>query len=200
MKIICALLVCLLSVLFITTSSNAFEFSADSVFTMEGRKMHGKMFAKTDKFRMEMKSPQPMIMITRADKKLVWSIMPSERMYMEMKFNPEQAPKTKIRGEVDRKLVGKETIDGHPTEKYLITYKSGERTHTVYQWWATDLKFPIKTADPENKWVQEYKNIKLGSQPDSLFELPSGYSKFDMPAMPGGMPGGGMPRGGMNFR
>ena len=113
--------------------------------------------------------------------------MPSEKMYMEMPFDPQRAPKTEIRGEIERKHVGSEKIDGHPTEKYLITYKEGAKIEKIYQWWATDINFPIKSADINNKWVQEYKNIKMETQPDKLFEVPAGYSKMQMPMMPKGM-------------
>jgi hypothetical protein len=30
----------------------------------------------------------------------------------------------------------------------------------------------------------EYHNIKMGGQTDSLFEVPKGYKKMAMPAMP----------------
>jgi hypothetical protein len=30
----------------------------------------------------------------------------------------------------------------------------------------------------------EYRNIKLGPLPDSLFELPAGYEKMAMPVIP----------------
>lgn len=173
-----------------TGSSLAFEFSADTVFTSHGQTMKGRMYGKEDRYRMEVKQPQHIISITRMDKKVVWNIMPSEKMYMEMPYSEEQAPKTEIKGEVERKLLGKEKIDGHPADKYLITYKVGNSTQQVYQWWATDLDFPVKTADIQNRWVQEYRNIRLEKQPDSLFEIPPGYSKFQMPRLPGGMPEG----------
>ncbi len=171
----------------ITVSSYALEYSADTIFTANGQKTYGKMYAKVDRFRMEIIKPQSMITITRMDKKIVWSIIPSEKMYIEMSFDPKTAPKTKISGEIDRKLVGSEKIDGHPTKKYLITYKEGGWTEKIYQWWATDINFPIKSADLNNKWVQEYKNVKIGHQPNKLFEIPAGYSKMQMPMMPGGM-------------
>ena len=183
-KIVSAILA-ICSILMFAGLSLAFEFSADMVMTAESHKMAGKMFSKGERFRMEMNAQgQHMITITRTDKKVVWNIMPEQKMYMEMPFNPKDAPKTEIKGEVDRKLVGSETIDGHPTQKYLITYKEGANTEKVYQWLATDINFPVKTADLNNKWVQEFKNVKIGSQADSLFEVPAGYMKMQMPSMP----------------
>jgi len=176
----------LVSVLCINASSYALEYSADAVITSSGQKMHGKMYASEDRFRMEMTSPQKMITISRMDKNVIWNIMPSQKMYIEMPFDPNTAPKTDIKGEIDRKLLDTETIDGHPTEKYLVTFKNGGQTQKIHQWLATDINFPIKTAAPDNKWVQEYKNIKVGPQPDKLFEVPEGYTKMEMPTMPGG--------------
>ena len=51
---------------------------------------------------------------------------------------------------------------------------------------------PVKTAAVDGSWSQELKNIKMGSQSDSLFELPAGYQKMQMPQLPmmQGMPGG----------
>lgn len=92
------------------------------------------MFAKGDHSRMEMTAEgQRMITITRVDMKVVWNLMPEEKIYMEMPLNPKEPPKTEIKGETDRKLVGSETIDGHPTKKYIITYKEGKATENVYQ-------------------------------------------------------------------
>ncbi len=178
----------LVSVLCIAVSSYALEFSADTVLTAGGQKMYGKMNAKKDRFRMEITNPQHMITISRMDKNVVWNIMPSEKMYIEMPFNPSTAPKTdvNIEGEIDREHLGSEIIDGHPTKKYLITFKTGNQTQKIHQWLATDINFPIKTADPNKEWIQEYKNVKIGVQPDKLFEVPEGYSKMQMPTMPGG--------------
>src|SRR4030042_2997262 len=180
----------LLFIFLLSGTALAFEFSAYTRLTDEGvRETKGKIYFKPDKYRMDMKVHEEMIMITRVDKKVIWNIMPAQKMYMEMPFNLKNKPKVeeKFEGEIDRKLVGNETIDGHPTKKYLITYKTGDEKLQVYQWFATDINFPVKTSAIDGSWSQEYKNIKIGSQSDSLFEVPAGYKKIQMP-------------GGMNFK
>jgi hypothetical protein len=162
----------------------ATEFSADTVMThREGMKMTGKMYFKADKFRMDMKSPQAMTTITRVDKNLMWNIMHDQKMYMEMPMDLRNKPmvEEQFDGEIERTEVGSETIDGHPTKKYLITVKTDDTVQKVYQWWATDIHFPVKTAAFDGSWTQEFKNVSLEKQPDSLFEVPSGYRKFQMP-------------------
>lgn len=177
----------LLSFVFLfSVNASALEFSADTITTYEGVKTTGKIYYKADKFRMDVKMPEEMITITRIDKKVLWNIMPKEKMYMEMPFTLENKPmvEEKIDGEIERKHVGDEKMNGHPTKKYLITYKSGNIKEQMYQWWATDINFPVKTSALDGSWAQEYRNIKIGPQPDSLFEIPSGYNKLQMP---GGM-------------
>ena len=184
-------LVGILFVLFLlSATASAFEFSADTISTHKGGyETKGKIYSKTGKFRMEMNSPQEMIMITRLDKKVGWNIMPRQKTYMELPFNPRNKPQVeeKFEGEMERKLVGNETIDGHPTKKYLVTYKVENEKHQVYQWLATDINFPVKTSAVDGSWSQEFRNVKMGGQPDSLFEVPAGYTKIQMP-------------GGMNFK
>ncbi len=179
----------LLFVLLLSGSALASEFSADfAIMTRDHGKTSGKMYAKQNKFRMDFRNQEEVSAINRADKKIIWNVMHKEKMYIETPYNQENKPRVeeKFEGEIERKLVGKETIDGHPTEKYLITYITNETKQQVYQWLATDISFPIKTAAVDGSWVQEYKNIKIGSQPDSLFEVPAGYQKFQF-QMPGGM-------------
>jgi len=177
----------LLFFLLFSGMASALEFSADTITTHKGTVgTTGKIYYKADRFRMDMKAPNEITMITRMDKKVIWNIMPKEKMYMELPFDLKNKPlvEEKLEGEIERKHVGNETIDGHPTKKYLITYKHGNKKEQVYQWLATDINFPVKNAAIDGSWVQEFKNIKMGSQPNSLFELPAGYKKFQMP---GGM-------------
>jgi outer membrane lipoprotein-sorting protein len=176
--------VILLFFLLLAGTAAAVDFSADVIMTTKDMKSTGTIYFEPNKFRMDMHSPQKMSTITRLDKKVMWSIMPEQRMYMQMPLNLENSPavEEKMNGEIDRKLVGSENVNGHPTKKYLVTYRSGDRKEQVYQWVATDINFPVRTAAVDGSWSQDYKNIKIGSQPGSLFEVPAGYKKFAMPA------------------
>ena len=49
-----------------------------------------------------------------------------------------------------------------------------------------DAVLHAKTAAVDGSFTQEYKNIKIGGQPDSLFEVPAGYKKMTMPGVPPG--------------
>jgi len=171
----------------------AIELSADMITTGKGKQMHtSKMYLKGEKYRMEMPG-QHQYAIVRQDKNVMWIVMPDKKSFMEMPFDPKQKPRIEERqaGEVSRKLIGSENIDGHPTQKYEVTIREGTKTEKLYQWMATDIHFPIKAAAIDGSWSVEYKDIKT-SVPDTLFEVPTGYQKMSLPTMPG--MGGAMKR------
>lgn len=80
--------------------------------------------------------------------------------------------------------VGNDTVNGRNTVKYEGTNSKGE-TGTV--WLDPKLRFPVKWLG-KNGDGGELRNIQEGSQPSSLFEIPAGYKKFEMPNMGGMMP------------
>lgn len=176
----------LIALLFCGTAL-ALEFSADMVSKGKGAQgMTAKVYMKNNKFRWESKQ-QETYTISRQDLMKTWVVMPKQRSYMEMSYDPskDQSPQEKVKGEVSRKLLGTETIDGHPAKKYEVTVQSGKRQTKSYQWLATDLNnFPIKQAAVDGSWGMEYRNIRMGGQPDSLFEEPKGFKKMAMPGMP----------------
>ena len=183
-KIITAFLFVTFSLIFLHRAY-ALEFSADQITKHNGEVITSKIHMKDKKFRIELKE-QPGYTIMRQDKNVVWIVMPEEKSYMEMSFDPTQKPRVdeKFTGEISRKLIGSENINGHTSNKYEVTYKEKNKVVKVYQWIAKDINFPIKTAAVDGSWSSEFKNIKIGKQPDNLFEVPSGYQKMSMPMMP----------------
>jgi outer membrane lipoprotein-sorting protein len=164
----------------------AIELSADTITTGKGKQTHtSKMYLKGEKYRMEMPG-QHQYIILRQDKNVMWIVMPDNKSFMEMPFDPKQKPRIeeKQTGEVSRKLIDSENIDGHPTQKYEVTVREATKIEKFYQWMATDIHFPIKIAAIDGSWSVDYKNIKT-SVSDMLFEVPAGYQKRSLPTMPG---------------
>ncbi|HRT26579.1 MAG TPA: hypothetical protein P5551_06280 [Syntrophales bacterium] len=176
----------------IASVSAAENFSADVIHRGKGYTGQSKVYVQGNKIRLEPKG-QSQYSIVRSDLNKTWVVMPDQKMYMESKYDPSQVPVQKrVRGEMSRKLVGSETIDGHPAQKYEVTYRDGGKVMKSYQWVATDINFPVKTAATDGSWSMEYRNIRMGTQPESLFEIPKGYTTMTVPAYPGGMmPGKG---------
>lgn len=186
--------------LWFACSVSALEFSSDMVMTSQGQTQTSKIWSKDKKVRME-SGAQPGYTIMRMDKNVMWMVMPDQKSFMEMKYDPSKQPRTdeKVQGEVSRKLIGTETVNGHPARKYEVAYTDAgrpDKTERMYQWIASDINFPVRVAAIDGSWVVDYKNIKIGAQADSLFEVPSDYQKVAMPgfgsmAGPGSGPGPG---------
>ncbi len=161
--------------------AEAIELSADMV-TREGeQKQTGKLYVKGNKYRIETKSGSEYAII-RHDKNKSWIVMPEQKAYIEMPFDPKKKPVIEEKQILDgnRKLLGDETINGHATKKYEVTAAGGAPGESVYQWVATDINFPVKTMAVNGSWSVEYSNIRM-SAPDSLFEIPEAYEKIPMP-------------------
>jgi hypothetical protein len=75
--------------------------------------------------------------------------------------------------------VGSETVNGRSTVKYETANASGEVSHF---WLDPKLRFPVKWEGKNN--AGELRNIQEGAQPASLFEIPAGFTKMEIP---GGM-------------
>jgi hypothetical protein len=164
------------------------EFSADNITKAGGMTHSSKFYFGKDKWRMDSEAlGVKSITIARLDKNVVWILMPQTKMYMEQELKDEElvGKVNKLPGEVERKKVGTEKIDGVLCDKYKIVYKpeGAAGKAVVYQWISKD-NIPVKAAAPDGSWSSVYKNIKIGKQPASLFELPAGYNKFKMPKIP----------------
>lgn len=167
-------------IFFLTTIVLAEEFSADIINRTKERSFEGKVFVSGEKMRTE--TPES-ITITRLDKKLIWVLMPGQKMYMEQSFgsyavmvNPQE-----ISGEVERELIGQEVVGDRMASKYKIVYAQGDKKETMFQWIASGISMPVKTVAGDGSWITEYRNIKIEKQPDWLFEVPLGYKKFSPP-------------------
>ncbi|OGC11306.1 hypothetical protein A3K48_02160 [candidate division WOR-1 bacterium RIFOXYA12_FULL_52_29] len=171
----------------LSMAAAAMEFSADVVTKMKKQTMMSKMYMSGEKWRTETKAGKgEQIAIVRADKKVVWILMPDQKMYMEQKLTPDKTMGMveKTPGEVSRKKIGREKINGIDCDKYLITYKGEDGESKMYQWLSGD-KWPVKSAALDGSWSTEMKNIKKGGVSGKLFDIPAGYKKMPMPGMSG---------------
>lgn len=184
-------LLLLLSLFFLADFALASDFSADMISNTREGTIEGKVYFTKGKMRMEAAGVST---ITRLDKNTVWMLMPNDNKYMELPLQPSNIVigRDKVTGEIERQLLGRETIDGKITDKYRIVYELGNRRQAILTWVIADLDIPIKTVAEDGSWSVEYSNIMAGTQPASLFEIPSGYQKVDMSSLPaaGNLPDG----------
>lgn len=85
-------------------------------------------------------------------------------------------------GSSEYRMIGTETMNGRKTEKweYVQHQQKDNKTARTLQWYDPELKMPVREEMPGG-YSRELKNIKVGPQPASLFELPQGYTKKEMP-------------------
>ncbi len=114
------------------------------------------------------------------DKKISYTLYPNSRKYMthtptEGSGSPQEKPL------IQKKKVGSEIIDGHPTDKYkvTITYNNGRKEEGFF-WNARDLDDMTIRSEVENKdsrVTTELKSILLKRPAAELFEIPAGYTE-----------------------
>lgn len=189
-KLVVGMIVLLWMVIF-SLPALAVEFSADSVQERFGHISKGKVYIKGNKMRMEgTEAGKKSIMISDLDKGTAYVLMPEDKMYFEMsgilakaKMNRPEADE-ELAKIADKKLVGKERVNGYLCDKYEIIYHD-KSLGKMFQWFSKKLNFPIKMVytSSHGKMITEYKNIKEGGVSNSLFEIPSGYQKMDVPGM-----------------
>ena len=165
------------------------EFSGEMILTdAKGKVTQGKIYVQgTEKSRQETSAGDEVsVTILRLDKKVSWTLLPDQQ-YMEVNlpFDPNQ-PNLDL--EYEMKTLGSETVNGYPCQIIQYTYKD-RKYGVLVQWFSEELGFAVKTQTKDGKGkvtsTVEYRNIVEGKQPDELFEIPSGYSKFSIiPKLP----------------
>lgn len=167
------------------------EYSADMVLQSGQVSSTGKIYhALGGKDRMEFNAQgTTAITIVRTDKKLAWMLMPSQNMYMEMSL--EESMKKSGRTNVDDcdmdfSAQGSETVNGVSAAKNRVSGTCPDNTKYEGTMWITKDNIMVKmdsvaTVDGrQTNMTMDLKNLKVGPQDASLFEVPTGYSKFNM--------------------
>lgn len=143
---------------------------------------------------------QQMIAITRHDKKVVWNLMPEDKMYIEMSMGQSAAKKEEKTDlstyKIEQTPMGQETLNGIVMNKgkMIMTGKDGSKMGGFM--WTTKEGIIAKMdalsveKGKKDRFKLEKSNLKIGKQPADLFEIPKGYEKMDMGAM-GAMEGMG---------
>ena len=168
------------------------EYSADRVMETEAGTFEGKVYAAKDKERSETSMRgMTSVMILRRDKQLGYMLMPTQKMYQQMDFaKAQQQGGAQPPDQMEITEVGSDTIEGQPTTKYKLIMKDGSAGG--FMWFTKDgimmkMDTVVKNGRDKSRMTITLKNLKIGSQDASLFEVPSGYSA--MPSFGGGFGG-----------
>jgi hypothetical protein len=176
------------------------EFSSDLVTTTidDARPpMSGRVFVSKARIRVDTNSDGTGIgQIVNLEKKESWWIfyniktaedhsattaefdsfpgVPKPSFYSTKPFDPEHACRTVSTVTTCDKL-GIETVNGRECQKMVIKDTYGAIETTWLMWVDLALDYPIKVQS--NGTIVELKNIKLGRQPDSVFEIPADFKR-----------------------
>jgi len=174
-----------LALLLLPSAAWAAEFSARMLVKDGDKVMPGKLYVQGGLLRQEFNDERGQtITVVRPDKKVVWVILPQERTYMELPL------KARLPGQfiqmppdvVQKRPLGKETINGYETEKYQVSVRSGEGLEFQTIWVSPKLGMPLKLVVERRRFSVEYRDIREGKQAERWFALPAGYQKLASPA------------------
>ena len=176
----------------IQADSSTAQYSAVQHMSTERGDVDAKVFVVPGMKRMEMHDS---IQIIRFDKGVMWVLMPKQRMYMENPI-PASGGSSNLKY-LEKSKLGQETVNGISTTKYKTVAQDPQGNRLEGISWLTDDGILVKNdmqlvAEGRKMKVKtEISDLEVGKQDPALFEVPSGFNKFAMPAgMPGGLPGG----------
>lgn len=136
--------------------------------------------------RLEMypKGGRTSIIISRSDKRVIWSLTPDTKTYsqgkmpegMERAFDPDTL--------YDWSEDGTETIDGRRCRRFVGRYREtggriGDAHEVCFVDAKTGMRRRVDSYDGKGKLVAtiDYLNAKVGPPPRHVFEMPAGYKR-----------------------
>jgi len=177
----------------IQAGESSTQYSAVEHISTERGDVEAKVFVAPGMKRMEMHDATQ---ILRFDKGVLWVLMPKQRMYMERPIASAPGGSGNLKY-LEKKNLGKETVNGIPATKYRTVAEDPKGSRLEGLSWLTDdgilvkNDMKVRNGGRSAQVRTEIKDLKVGKQDLSLFEVPQGFRKFAMPSgMPAGMPGG----------
>lgn len=166
------------------------EYSADQVIETEDGVTTMRVYSTPTAERKETKDgADTVIMISRYDKKVVWNLIPEEKMYMTMPMGgaDDKSRDTDVANyKLETTPMGEETLNGVTVSKakIIMTDPDGSKLGG-FSWTTSDgimVKLDAISVDKggKNRMKLEMKNLQIGPQPKELFEIPRGYEQMDL--------------------
>ena len=180
------------------------EYSADETIQTDERTIQQKVFVTPTMERKELLTGagDGAIQIFRYDSKVMWMVMPSQKMYMEHSMAGSQSKgNDPSQWTYEDTAVGEETLNGMKVTKFkTIATSTDGKKYGGFSWRTKEginLKQDLlyKEGNDKRRMLTELSNVKIAAQDPKLFEIPEGFTKLDMGGMGGMM--GGMGRQGM---
>ena len=181
-------------------------FSALAVQIMPDKKETvAKLYVGDGQIRTEMgEGEQQRITIVNAARNTAWMLNPDRQEYVEL-TGPAQGSvpsRPPLPGEAGSACgkekgltctkVGAEKVNGRNTEKWEIAMSQGkgDRELRSLVWVDRGLGMPVREELPGG-YVRELRDIQEAPQDPTLFQVPAGYKRIELPKQPpeGAVPG-----------
>jgi hypothetical protein len=171
-----------------TLSDSRVGFSADRTLVLDGKTYIGKVWTMPGKERHEqtIRGFAP-VFILRGDSPIGDIVLAQLHTTVEFVFPAELRLLADPR--LTRRPIGHEIINGVPTTEYAVD-ETTPQGHAEGALWLSRDGIPMRCAGtftaPNGhhstlKW--ELSHVKIGPQPDALFEVPTGFNKLPAEAL-----------------
>jgi len=157
------------------------DYVAHTVMEADGTRMTGRVWASGDKERRELTvSGQRHGMILRRDLGVAWVLMPEQRMYLEQ---PLGAQDPIAGGRLEREAIGPESVNGAAATKYRVHGTAADGQPFEGTMWLTEQDIPVRvvTGEGAGRIRLELDRLSLGFVDPKRFEIPPGYTRFELP-------------------
>ncbi len=173
------------------------EFSALAVqITPDKKESMTKLYVGDGQMRREMgQGEQQRITIVNTQSNTAWMLNPNRQEYVELK-GPAQAnvpSRPPLPGEGESLCakekgltctkVSAEKMNGRNTEKWEIVMSQGDRKLRSTVWVDRSLGVTVREELPGG-YVRELRDIQEAPQDPSLFQVPAGYERIELPKQP----------------
>ena len=160
-------------------------FSSDVTYTANGETHTGKIYSDGHSVRIELEGRLPAkneISFVRLDSGVGQALGPFMSAYIEYPYgNSSDAqfvrylPDAKVRS----RSLGSDLVDGQSCEKVSIMASYRGNTYSSIEWRSHKLNgLVVRSQDADGQWSTEYRNVRLGTQSASLFEIPASYTRI----------------------
>src|SRR5208283_1168440 len=160
-------------------------FSSDVTYTANGESRAGKMYSDGHSVRLEFQGLVPGrkdIIFVRLDNAVGQALIPLMQAYSEYPYGTAsdgQFIRYLADAKAESKRLGSELAEGQICDKVLVTVSYKGNTYSSIEWRSRRLHgFVVKSQDADGQWSTEYRDLRLGAQSTSLFEIPVGYTRI----------------------
>ncbi|MDF0643191.1 MAG: hypothetical protein P0111_04120 [Nitrospira sp.] len=170
------------------------EYSADETIQNEEGTIRQRVYVTPTKERKELLTGagEGAVQIFRYDTRVMWQVMPSEKMYMEHSISGGRGQgNDPSQWTYEDTAMGEETLSGVRVTKYkTIATSTDGKKYGGFSWRTSEgisIKQDLlyKEGKETKRMFTELTNVQIGRQDPKLFEIPEGFTKFDMGGMMG---------------